>query len=84
MWRSLFIAIGLYLMIVGMECLAVDRVDLKIHEEAPASAFSLGGAPQQGPAIQIIPAPWWPWSFLASGAVVCLYTFTIPRRVQGK
>ena len=34
MWRSLFIAMGLFLMILGMECLAVDRVDLRIHEEA--------------------------------------------------
>jgi hypothetical protein len=73
MWRSLFVAIGIFLIIVGVQCLAVDRVDLRIHEEA-----------QPAPPVRIIPAAWWPWSFISSGAVVCLYSFTIPRRVQAK
>ncbi len=84
MWRSFFLAIGIFLIILGVECLAVDHVDLRSHEEQQPSFFSFTGAPQEGPAKQIVPAPWWPWSFLSTGAVICLYSFTIPRRVQGK
>ena len=29
------------------------------------------------------PAPWVPWSLLSTGAVVCLYSFTIPKRMGG-
>ena len=83
MWRSLFLAIGLSLMVMGAAFLAVEGVELKAHETLPPSIMSLGG-PREGPHKVIVPAPWWPWSFLSAGAVTCLYSFTIPRRVQGK
>ncbi len=82
MWRSLFLAIGLFLVVMGVAFLVVDGVELKAHETLPVSFLSLG--PREGPPKQIVPAPWWPWSFLSAGAVTCLYSFTIPRRVQGK
>jgi hypothetical protein len=72
------------MMILGVECLGVDHVDLRVHEEAPAPAFSLDSTPREGPPKQVIPAPWCPWTFLSTGAVVCLYCFTIPIRLQGK
>ncbi len=84
MWRSLFLAIGLFMVVLGAGFLCVERVELRIHEQLPPSALSLSNSPREGPPKAIIPAPWWPWSFLSAGAVVCLYSFTIPRRVQGK
>ena len=39
--------------------------------------------PRRAPQKQIVPPPWAPWSLLSSGAVMCLYSFTIPRRVAG-
>ena len=71
-------------MILGVECLGVERVNLKVRSESPAPVspfdFETNTATQQ----QLVPPPWAPWSLLASGAVVCLYSFTIPRRVAGK
>jgi len=84
MWRSLFLAIGLFLVVLGVGFMVVEGVELKAHETLPPSFLSLGSGSGEGPAKQITPAPWWPWSFLSAGAVTCLYSFTIPRRVQGK
>ena len=32
---------------------------------------------------EIVPPDWAPWSLIGAGAVVVLYSFTIPRRVGG-
>jgi hypothetical protein len=82
MWRAFFLAIGIFLLILGMECLAVDKVNLKIHEDPVAAPFST--TPKEGPAKQVTPQNWHPWSLMSVGAVICLYSFTIPRRMQGK
>ena len=41
MWRAFFLAIGVFLVILGVECLGVERVSLKIHDKpaAPVSPF---------------------------------------------
>ena len=84
MWRAFFLGIGFYLMIAGAECLAVDRVFWRTTPEpAPATMipFAEAGCPE---AEGFPPAPWVPWSLLSTGAVVCLYSFTIPKRMGGK
>jgi hypothetical protein len=83
MWRAFFLGIGLYLMIAGTECLAVDRVIWRTTPEpAPTTIpFVKPAAPKPK---EFPPAPWVPWSLLSSGAVVCLYSFTIPARMGGK
>ncbi len=84
MWRSLFLAIGIFTILLGIGFLGVDRVTMRFHDEAPPpSAFDFGDTSKEGPATQIVPAPWWPWSFLSFGAVVCLYSFTIPCASRG-
>lgn len=87
MWRAFFLAIGFFAMVVGVECLGVEKVTLKIRDDPPpptsASLFP-DNEPKQGPLKQINPPPWAPWSLLATGAVMCLYSITIPRRVSGK
>ena len=35
MWRALFLAVGIYLVILGVECLGVEHVTLKIHDAPP-------------------------------------------------
>jgi hypothetical protein len=83
MWRAFFLGIGIYLMIAGAECLAVDRVFLRTTPDPAPSVipFSKPAAPKLK---EFPPAPWVPWSLLSTGAVVCLYSFTIPRRMGGK
>jgi hypothetical protein len=84
MWRAFFLAIGIFLIILGIECLAVEKVYLKIHDEPPTSTNFLEPSPKVGPAKQLTPQSWHPWSLLSIGVVICLYSFTIPRRIQGK
>jgi hypothetical protein len=32
---------------------------------------------------EIMPAPWAPWTLMSTGLVVCLYSFSIPKRMNG-
>lgn len=82
MWRAMFLAFGVYLMLLGAQCLGVEKFTLNVHEPAAQSA-SLGGDAKQGPQKEVVPPPWAPWSLLSTGAVVCLYSFSIPSRLKG-
>ena len=81
MWRALFLGIGIYLMIAGAECLAVERVTWRTSGPV-RNAVGLQKPATEQPK-EFPPAPWVPWSLLSTGAVVCLYSFTIPRRMGG-
>jgi hypothetical protein len=83
MWRALFLAMGVFLMILGVQCLGVAQFTLKIRDEAPASANIFETTPTLGAQKTLTPPPWAPWSLMSTGAVVCLYSFTIPKRVAG-
>jgi hypothetical protein len=83
MWRAFFLAIGVFLVILGVECLGVERVCLRVHEKPPAPVSPFDLEVKEGAQKTITPPPWAPWSLLSSGAVMCLYSFTIPRRVSG-
>ncbi len=83
MWRAFFLAIGFFVMILGVECLGVERVSLRLRDKPQPAVSPFDSAPTEGAQKQIVPPPWAPWSLLASGAVMCLYSFTIPRRVSG-
>lgn len=72
MWRSFFLAVGAYVCIMGLQALAVERAVLK-SDVANSTAFGK----------EIVPPDWAPWSLLGAGAVVVLYSFTIPKRVGG-
>ncbi|PQO29481.1 MULTISPECIES: hypothetical protein [Pirellulaceae] len=67
MWRSLFLAVGITLIIVGAECLVVD-----------SAMMASDGGPKP-----FTPPDWAPWSMMSSGAIVILYSFTIPKRMNG-
>jgi hypothetical protein len=87
MWRSVFMAIGITLCIFGVECLFIDEAVLakSIGSAPPAASVSVGGGGGGGGGgRQIKTREWMPWSFLGSGAVIILYTITIPRRFQSQ
>ena len=73
MWRSLFLALGAYTCLLGVEALALEKAVLKKPVKATAA---------QEPEV-ITPPEWAPWSLMATGAVVVLYSFTIPNRARG-
>ena len=85
MWRALFLAMGIYVLILGAQCLGVQKfvLRMRVPVEQQIGAF-VDPEPELGPNRVLVPAPWVPWSLMSSGAVVCLYSFTIPARVNGK
>jgi hypothetical protein len=82
MWRAFFLGIGLYLLIAGAECLAVDRVTFRTPAEPATTTSPISlSKPETAKPKDFPPAPWVPWSLMSTGAVVCLYSFTIPKRM---
>ncbi len=82
MWRAIFLGLGIVLCILGAECMVVEkavlaRVNAPSASAGPADAFL--GSPPDDPPREIKPAEWAPWSLLASGVVVILYSHTIRR-----
>ncbi len=74
MWRSFFLALGAYCCLLGVEALAVERAVVK------------GGTDQYGQPAgvrEVVPPDWAPWSMMGGGAIVMLYSFTVPQRVGG-
>jgi hypothetical protein len=84
MWRAIFLAIGIYFVILGVECLGVEKAILKIHGDPPPPVSPWDTEAKLGTPVTITPPHWAPWSLMSSGVVVCLYSFTIPRRVKGQ
>lgn len=88
MWRAFFLAVGITLVIVGAECLMLEKVVLAsgkapVVQQEDSSIFSFGRrqAPARPAGKEIQPPEWAPWSLMAAGAVVLIYSFTIPKRV---
>lgn len=84
MWKAIFLALGIVLCIMGAECMVIEKaVFAKSPDEQQQSApatFLLAPAPEPPPPNEIKPAEWAPWSLLSSGAVIILYSITLPRR----
>lgn len=83
MWRAFFCAIGLMLLILGIECLLIDNATLAsgvVDDPIQATpGFYTNPTVAMGTRI-FKPAEWMPWSCLACGAVVLLYALTLNRR----
>jgi hypothetical protein len=75
MWRSFFLAIGAYCCLLGVESLALEKAVLRVEATNP-SGQTIGWR-------EVVPPDWAPWSLMAGGAVVMLYSFTVPQRVHG-
>ncbi|MGL4513715.1 MAG: hypothetical protein ACRCT8_11550 [Lacipirellulaceae bacterium] len=71
MWRSFFLALGAYCCLLGLEALAIDRAILKPQ---------VRGGQVMVPTREVAPPEWAPWSLLAAGTIVVLYSFTLPRK----
>jgi len=80
MWRAFFYAIGLVLVVLGLECLIIDSAQIKNGESRNRAAMSVWSPdPIEEPTKTVRPAEWHPWSLLATGAIVLVYSFTIRR-----
>jgi hypothetical protein len=89
MWRAFFLAAGICFLLVGAQCLAVDRFVFKSRLPPPPkdtflSLASVTSEPELGPHREVKTPDWAPYTLMSTGAIVCLYSFTIPRRMNGK
>lgn len=73
MWRAFFLAIGAYVMLLGVEALAIEKAVLKPE---------LVGQDKFVKSQDLVPPEWAPWSLMGAGAVTVLYSFTIPPRLK--
>jgi hypothetical protein len=86
MWRALFLAVGIYMCVLGGECLVVDKFVMAAEAPpapqpaTPATLFGTPPAPVVATRRELTPPEWAPWSFLSAGAVVILYALTINRQ----
>ncbi|MHB8969470.1 MAG: hypothetical protein ACYC3X_00805 [Pirellulaceae bacterium] len=83
MWRSLFLALGIILCIVGAECLVMEKVMFRADNVPVAkSAAAYFGDPLPVTR-EFVPPEHAPWTCMSFGAVVILYSYSIPRRNGG-
>ena len=83
MWRSLFLALGIVLCILGAECFVLEKAvlasDAPVAEQA-ASLFLTSQAPGNK---EYVPPESAPWTLVTVGAVIIIYSHSIPRRNGG-
>lgn len=79
MWRALFLALGIYCCVLGVECLLIDKAILSDGESTTMTRATQRVTQSN----DMVPPPWAPWSLMSTGAVVILYSFTLPQRMKG-
>lgn len=81
MWRAMFLAIGTFLIILGVQFLMADNAVLRLREETPQTLSLF--EPSLGAKKTFTVQSWMPYSFMGLGAVICIYSFTLPKRLAG-
>lgn len=82
-WRAFFLAIGTMLIIVGVECMLIESAVLvsdKTEATQVSNAWYMPPQPRQVSNRVVRPPEWIPWSLVAAGTVVVLYSMTLPKR----
>ena len=93
MWKAISLALGISLVIAGIELFFVDEIEVrKITRTTSAQSFGQPGGYQNAswaapstsnPGAKTFlyrPRDWMPWSLLATGSVIVIYTFTLSSR----
>jgi len=86
MWRAFFCAIGIVLIILGIECLLIDSAVLVagvMDDPGQPAQQQIGGlfsAPVPMNVDRVFkPSEWFPWSLLATGSIVLLYSISLKK-----
>jgi hypothetical protein len=80
MWKPFLLSVGIYLCILGGECLILERAVMareapKVHQQD--SGIFGPTAIQVTKKKEIVPTEWAPWSLLSVGAVVIMYGLSV-------
>jgi hypothetical protein len=78
MLRAFFLAMGISTCIYGVECLVVERFILAAEKSGPSQPGAYPSVAAK-PAREMNPPEWAPWSLLATGALVVLYSTAMRR-----
>ena len=84
MWRPFFLAVGISMVIFGAECLGVEKMILALRYVPKATPvknalFTEEKKPSPVPR-EFSPKPFIPWTLMSTGAVTCLYSFTLHKK----
>jgi hypothetical protein len=86
MWKSFFLAVGIFLLFLGVETLVVDKFVMADGKAIPRLVSGSGGPGQSGPFMpagytrmkrEFSTKDWMPWSLLASGVITVMYTLSL-------
>ena len=80
MLRSIFLAAGVFVVLLGASLFPVDFVVLNGDGELENDYYGLISADETTGRHLIEPPDWAPFSLVAIGGVTCLYAFAIPTR----
>lgn len=77
MWRAFFMGVGISLIVLGVECLVVERAVIA----SPAAVNSFGPSDYESAEFAastkvIEPPDWAPWSLISAGVIITLYATT--------
>lgn len=82
MWRSVFLALGIMAMIVGVECLLIDSANLYAAGQTSTQSFINPNGVPAASTRSWQPKEWFPWMLLSAGTITVLYAFTLPSRFR--
>lgn len=96
MWKALSLALGITLIVLGAELFFVDELEIRKvrgggnDSQATANAgpfqsasfANITNAESKAKTVLYKPADWMPWSFLAGGTIIVIYTFTLTSRSE--
>ncbi len=82
MWRTLFMAFGVFVFLLGSQSLVVQKFVLKSRTPVVQTDWTGKSQTVPGPQREIVPSEWAPWSLMGSGAVVWLYAIAISNRMK--
>lgn len=90
MARSFFIGLGVFIIVLGLQCVMIDEFRLRLQktpEPEPTAQLSSRGLPGSSPAeqedIKLQTPDWAPWTMLSVGTVTIIYAFALPKRFNG-
>jgi len=77
MLRSIFLAVGVFVVLLGASLFQVDQVVLYGEGDLQDDYFGMITADESGRHV-INPPDWAPFSLVAVGGITCLYAFALP------
>ncbi len=77
MLKAAALGLGIFLAILGLAGHAVESY--KPRGKAKAESYNMLAYEQPVPH-----EPWKPWAIMAAGAVIIIWTFTLPQKMSGK